>query len=123
MKPETIIYEKIKTIIPNGSDKTVFFVSITETSYGVFFYSFINGKAFQCYELAEDGELDENDLDSVFEFIVNTIKESKRYRGEQINIVTITLDKLGVRMDVEYREKGTRMYKIKKEWEQKKVLS
>lgn len=123
MKPETLIYDKVRPIIPKGSDKTIFFSSITQTSYEVFFYSFIAGNPVQCYELAEEGKLDENELDSVFAAIVDIIKESKLFHGDENNIATITVDKTGVKMDMEYYEKDARMYKIKKEWEQKKVVS
>ena len=36
MKPETLIFDKVRSIIPDGSSKTVFFASVTETSYEVF---------------------------------------------------------------------------------------
>lgn len=122
MKPETLIYEKVRPIIPNGSDKTVFFVAISQTSYEVFFYAFIEGKPVQCFELAEQGSLDENQLDSVFESIVGIIKESKLFRSDKYNISTMTVDKAGVKMDMEYCENDVRMYKIKKEWEQKNIV-
>ena len=63
MKPETLIFNKVRKIIPGKSDKTIFFVGITKTSQEVFFYSFINGEVVQCYTLAENYELDENDSD------------------------------------------------------------
>ena len=123
MKAETLIDDKIRPIIPTGSDKTIFFISISQTSYEVFFYAFIDGKPEQCYELAEKGDLDENELDLVFADIVKIIKESKLFQSDKINITTITIDKSGVKMDMEYYEKDARMYKIKKEWEQKMILS
>ena len=119
MKIETLIYDKVKPIIPTESDKTVFFASITQTSYEVFFYALIDGNPVQCYELAEESKLDENELDSVFAAIVDIIKESKFFHDDNNNVVTITVDKSGIKMDVEYYEKDARMYKIKKEWEQK----
>lgn len=118
MKPETLIYDKVRPIIPTGSDKTVFFASITQTSYEVFFYAFIDGNPVQCYELAEEGKLDENELDTVFATIVDIIKESKLFNSDKNNITTIIVDQSGVKMDVKYYEKDARMYKIKKEWEQ-----
>ena len=76
MKPETLIYDKVKYIIPDKSEKTMFFAAISETSYEVFFYAFFGGKPKQCFELAEQGIVDESQLDIVFEMIVNTIKSS-----------------------------------------------
>lgn len=37
-------------------------------------------------------------------------------------IVTISIDQSGVKMDVEHYDKVVRMYKIKKEWEQKHIF-
>ena len=73
MKPETLIYDKVRQIIPKGSSKTVFFASVTETSYEVFFYAYIDGNPVQCFELAEQELLDENELDTVFADIVDVI--------------------------------------------------
>ena len=121
MKPETLIYDKVRQIIPKGSSKTVFFASITETSYEVFFYAYIDGEPIQCFELAEHDMLDENELDTVFANIVDAIKESNLYQNDKNNIVTITVDKSGVKMDMEYVEKDARMYGVKKDWKQKNI--
>lgn len=117
MKPETLIYDKVRAIIPNGSEKTTFFAAVGATSYEIFFYALIDGKQKQCFELAEQGLLDENELDSVFGAIADIIKDSKLFKTDKCNVATITIDRTGVKMDVEYHEKDARMYKIKKEWE------
>lgn len=116
MKPETLIYDKVRSIIPNGSSKTVFFASVTETSYEVFFYAFIDGNPVQCFELAEQNLLDENELDAVFANIVEIIKDAKVYQNDMNNIATITIDKSDVKLDMAYVEKDARMYVVKKEW-------
>lgn len=121
MKPETLIYEKVRNIIPEKSDKTVFFAAISQTSYEVFFYSFIDENPIQCYELAEQDLLDENELDAVFEAVAGIIRESKIFIADKNNIATIKVDKSGIKMDMEYADKDARMYKIKKEWEEKNV--
>lgn len=121
MKPETLIYEKVRQIIPKCSSKTVFFVSVTETSYEVFFYSFIDDKPIQCFELAEQGKLDANELDSVFAAIVDILKESKVYNAEKNNVATITVDKSGVKMNMAYEDKDVRIYGIKKKWKQNNI--
>lgn len=121
MKPETLIYDKVRQIIPKGSSKTVFFASVTETSYEVFFYAYIDGNPVQCFELAEQELLDENELDTVFADIVDVIKKSKVYQNDKNNIATITVDKSGIKMDMEYVDKNARMYGVKKEWKQKNI--
>lgn len=122
MKPETMMYEKITQIVPENSDKTIFFASITKTSYEVIFYSFINGEPKQCYTLAEEGKLDENMLAEVFDSMVNIIRSSKLFKEDKINIATIRFDKSQIKMDMEYYEKDIRMFKIKKEWQQKNIF-
>ncbi len=116
MKPETMMYEIITQIIPNNSDKTLFFASITKASYEVFFYSFINGVPKQCYTLADEGKLDENKLDNAFESVVKIIRNSKVFKEEKINVATIVFDKTEIKMNVEYYDKGSRKQKILKEW-------
>ena len=122
MKAETLIYEKVRTIIPIGSEKTVFFASVTETSYEMFFYAFLDGKPKQCYALAEQNVLDENELDSAFKEAVTIIRESKLFRKEKNNIVTFIVDRSGVRMDIRYYEKDAHMYRIKKEWKEENIV-
>ncbi|MCC8168762.1 MAG: DUF600 family protein [Clostridiales bacterium] len=123
MKTETIIYDEIKKVIPTGSRKTVFFAEVTETSYEIYFYAFTGEKPVQCYTLAEQGELDENELDAVFEAVSNIIKQSKAYDKNKMNIATITVDHSGVYMDMEYYELNARMFILKKQWEQKYIMN
>ena len=118
MKLETLIFDKVKKIIPKRSEKTIFFVGITNTSQEVFFYSFIDGKAIQCYTLAERYELDENELAKVFSEVVNLIKESKLYVADKYNVGTIVIDKFGMKMDIECYNMDISEDKIQKEWKQ-----
>lgn len=121
MKPETLIYEKVRNIIPDNSEKTLFFAAISQTSYEIIFYSYIDGTPIQCYELTEEDQLDVNELDKVFEAIVDIIKVSRVFNSDKYNIATIKVDKSGIKMSVEYYDRNVRMYKVKKEWEQKNI--
>lgn len=121
MKPETLIYEKIRDIIPENSEKTIFFGTIGQTSYEMFFYAFIDGNPVQCYKLAEEGKLDENELEEVFESVVNIIKDSKLYKEEKNNIATIRVDKSGIILEIEYLDKDSRIYSIKKAWKERHI--
>ncbi len=116
MKLETIIFDKVKKILPEKSEKTIFFVGITKTSQEVYFYSYINGEAIQCYTLAEQDELDENELAQVFSDVVRVIKDSKCYIPEKYNVGTISVDKSGIRLDMEYYDMNASEYRIQKEW-------
>lgn len=121
MKPETLIFDKVRKILPDKSDKTIFFVGITKTSQEVYFYSFINGEAVQCYTLAEQYELDENELAEVFSEIVEIIKDSKLYIPDKYNVGTISIDKFGIKLDMGYYDMDASEYRIQKEWKQDKI--
>lgn len=121
MKPETLIFDKIRKIIPNKSEKTVFFVGITKTSQEVYFYAFIDGQAVQCYTLAEQYELDENELAAVFSEIVGIIKESKLYNQDKYNVGTISVDKYGIKLNMGYHDMDSSEYKIQKEWKMNNI--
>lgn len=116
MKLETLIFDKVRKILPDKSDKTIFFVGITKTSQEVYFYSFINGEAVQCYTLAEQYELDENELAEVFSEIVEIIKNSKLYIPDKYNVGTISIDKSGIKLDMGYYDMDASEYRIQKEW-------
>ena len=68
--------------------------------------------------LTRQNILNENELDTAFEEIVNIIKSSKVYNDCKLNVATITLDKAGIKMSVDYHDLDARIYKIKKEWVQ-----
>jgi hypothetical protein len=119
MKPETLIYDKIKKIIPEKSEKTVFFAGITNTSKEVYFYTFIDGKYEQCFSLAEKYEFDENELSEVFSNVVKIIKDSTLYLNDKYNIATIIVDNEEVSIKMEYFDVDISEYKIQKEWKKK----
>ena len=121
MNPETLIYDTVRKIIPDRSDRTLFFAAVSQTSHELFFYSYIDGEPVQCYELAQQGRLDANELDTVFEAVAEIIRGSKKFVKDKNNIATIKVDRSGIRMDLEYVEKDAGMYKIKKEWKQRNL--
>ena len=121
MKPETLIYQKVRDIIPEKSTKTVFYCGITNTSQETFFYAFIDDEPIQCYTLAEQYELDENELEKVFSEIIDIIKNSKNYNEDKYNVVTIYLDKSGIKMNAEYYDMDESEYRIKKRWRKENI--
>jgi hypothetical protein len=121
MKPETLIYDKVRNIIPENSEKVIFFVGITDTSQEVYFYSFTGGKAVQCYTLAEQYELDENELAEVFSEIVKIIRESDIYTAGKYNVVTLTADRSGISINTAHHDMDESEYKIQKAWKKKYI--
>lgn len=121
MKLETLIFDKVRSIIPERSEKTIFFVGITKTSQEAYFYAFIDGKPVQCYSMAEQYELDENKLAEVFSEIVMIIKDSKLYNPNKYNVVTIVVGKSGIKIDIVYHDMDESEYRIQKAWKQEHI--
>lgn len=119
MKIETLFFDKLKSIIPERSKKNIFFFSVSNTSYEAFFYSYIDDIPVQCYKLTEQGKLDERELDIVFEDVVKTFKDLKHYHKDKKNIITVIISKAGITLDIEYYDKTSRIYEIKKDWKEK----
>lgn len=120
MKLETVVFDKIKKVLPETSTKTVLFANVSDTSYEIFFYSLWGqGEYRQCYELAENGILDAYLLDEVFAGISESIRADCHFRQDSINVFTFILQSDEVKMDVDYYDKSTKIYQVKKEWREK----
>ncbi len=119
MKLETLVYDKLKKVIPANASKTVLYVSVADTSYELFFYSRFDANEYRnCYEMAENGLIDAYLLDKVFADIAEMIKSSQLFHNSDMNIFTFILDEGGIRMNIEYFDRNVRIYQIKKEWKE-----
>lgn len=124
MKTETLIYDKLKKVLPKEATSTILFALVTSTSYELFFYSKINGfeKQQQCFKLSEMGVIDDKELDEVFLDISNIIKGIPEYSDDMINVLTYEINSLGVKLLIEHFDKTYSIYKIKKNWKNKYIL-
>ncbi len=122
MKIETLIFDNIRAIMNERSIKDIFFVGITKTSATVFFYSYIEGKATQCYTLVEQDFLEQNEMEDVFSELVKILRDSKLYIPEKYNVGTIVVDKLGIKLDMRYHDMDASEYQIQKAWKQEYVV-
>jgi len=118
MKLETLIYDNLKKVIPLNSIKTVMFAKVANTNYEIYFYSYLadDNNPKQCFSLAEEGVLDENDLDNVFSKIAEDYRKSDKFKEDKNNIITFTIEKNEAKLKVEYYDKGERLNGIKKAW-------
>ena len=121
MKLETIVYDKFKKIIPQDSLENIIFADVEDTSYEIFFYTWLaNGDCKQCYELTAEGSLNENTLENIFKEIYRAIKTDKQYIADKRNIFTFKISKNnGIELYVKHYDKTTKIYNIKKEWKKK----
>lgn len=87
---EKNISDQIKKLVP-VFDKLELKANIGDNSYSIEFFVTIDGKKMQCYDMVDDGLLDEKDLDEVSKHIANYIRSTASYEGGKINKITITI--------------------------------
>lgn len=78
--------EQIAKIVPEF-DNLELRATVSDTSYSVEFFVLINGEKKQCYELADDGVIDEEKLDEVLARIAEYIRKGTDYKKGSINKV------------------------------------
>ncbi len=121
MKTETMIYDRLRGILPADGEKTILFAAVGRNAHELFFYTFFEGRAKQCHVLEEEGLLDGNLLENTFQEIAEIIRQSKAYDADRYNIATVTVDENGIRMEMEQYAENVRLYGIKKGWKEKNI--
>ena len=118
MKIETRVFDTLKKKIPPEATKTILYAGVGDTSYEMFFYSLFPENGYkQCFTLAEEGLLNENELDAAFSSIAEMIKGDRRYQPGKLNVFTYVIGETSIEMTTEYHDEKERIYKIKKDWE------
>lgn len=79
--------EQIAKIVPEFDDLELK-ATVSDTSYSIEFFVSINGEKKQCYELADDGVVDEEQLDEVLARIAEYIRKGSDYKKGNINKVS-----------------------------------
>ena len=123
MKIETMVYDRLKNLIPPTAERTILFACVGDTSHELYFYSLFTKNGYkQCFSLAEEDLLDENELDKAFEDISILIRKDKNYKSGEVNVYTFILEKTKMELQIDYYKRNFSVYKIKKNWEQKYLL-
>lgn len=76
--------EQIAKIVPEFNNLELR-ATVSDTSYSIEFFVSINGEKKQCYELADNGIIDEEELDEVFARIAEYIRKGDDYQKGNIN--------------------------------------
>lgn len=84
MQTFEIIANKIQPILPHDWKKVVFHAEVAEDSYEMFYYVFTSegDKPIQCYDLSDLYEIDEDQIDAIFEELYDPLKD------EQAELIT-----------------------------------
>ena len=85
-KAEERAIELVKKLMPK-SEKIEFKASIGNTSRSIEFFVWVNGEKFQCYELADNGQIDELKMEKLFDAYAELIRKSKEYKKGEVNKV------------------------------------
>ena len=111
------IFNALSEIV-NIPYKTIsFFAKITNTSYEMFFYLDDGTDKMQCYEMAEKGMLDENELDRIFGNIAKEFKAMDDFDAELMSIISFVMDTNKVlEFEVKKYDKSEKVQGLKKQW-------
>ena len=83
-KTEERAVELVKELVSNF-EKMEFKASIGDTSRSVEFFVWVNGEKLQCYELADNGKIDELQMEKLFDSFAVFVRESGEYRAGEVN--------------------------------------
>lgn len=91
MKLEEQAVELVKELLPEF-EKIDFKATIGDTSRSIEFFVWINNEKLQCYELADNGELDEAKMEKLFDDYAECFRNSADYKVEEVNKVHFTVE-------------------------------
>lgn len=87
---EKFVFEQIKKLVP-VFDSVELRANIGDTSYAVEFVVSTNGEKMQCYDMVDNGLLNEEELDNTIAVIAKAIRETPEYQKGKVNKMTVTI--------------------------------
>lgn len=89
---EKYVSEQISKIIPEY-EKLDVRANISNSSHSVEFYATIAGKKMQCYDMVDNGLINEKELDGIFKNIANYIRNTREFKKGTTNKYSFTLSR------------------------------
>ncbi len=120
------IANRLQSVLPVKWNKVCLYAEISEKSYEIFYYCFINGvdKPVQCYDLTKDYQIEEEQIDQVFEeinAILKPVRLASKEPGKNVwtnyTLVFESTGRFWEYFDYTNLENGT--YEYKKQWKEK----
>ena len=128
MQSFEIIANKIQEVLPQGWKKLVFYAEVAIDSYEMFYYVFTSesDKPIQCYDLPDLYEIDEDQIDAVFEELYVPLRDEQLAlikEGKQPwTTITLALSEDGTfKVDYDYSSIDDG-YEYLKNWKAKYLL-
>ena len=89
---EKHVSEIIKQLVPNY-EKLDVRANIGDKTYSIEFFVTINGQKMQCYDMADNGIIEESELNAAFKSIASYIRTAKEYTAGTINKFSFSVSK------------------------------
>ncbi len=120
MTIEQEIYSLLADIIPTNALEILLFCELEKTAYEMKFYVRFPDKSLKdCYTLAEQDMLNEEELNKIFYQIYRKLILTKEYVPMKRNVFTFRTDRTKFFLEVIHYEKNIGLYQIKQEWKNK----
>ena len=83
--------EQLSRLLPDY-EEIDFRANISDSSYSVEFFVTADGKRMQCYEMADEGIIDEDELNACTEAIANYARKTADFKKGEVNKYSFTLN-------------------------------
>ena len=88
-KLELQIQEQLKVLVPKAKNIELH-ATVSDSSYAIEFIAEVDGKKMQCYDMADNGLIDEDELNQVLAEIADGIRKDAGYKKGEVNKLSFT---------------------------------
>ena len=107
------VIDKIIEFEKRGIEDIQLIALVSDTSSEVVFYGIIDGIRYQSNNMVEEGKIDSDVIDGLYDEVVELIRSDEKFDATKMNIIKADSD----RCKVDYDEKKCKTFKIIKDWE------
>ena len=86
---EKYIIVNLEKLVPNAEGFDVR-ANISDKSYSFEFFAIIEGVKYQCYDMIDEGRIEEKDFDVLVKQIAKYVRMSPEYRHGEVNKFSFT---------------------------------
>lgn len=88
-KLELQIQEQLKVLVPKAKNIELR-ATVSDSSYAIEFIAEVDGKKMQCYDMADNGLIDEDELNRILAEISDDIRKDASYKKGEVNKLSFT---------------------------------
>lgn len=88
---EIYTLEQVSQLVPKY-EKLEFFANIADTSYSIEFFVTVDGTRMQCFDMIDNGLLEEEDVDAALKRIAEYVRGREDYVRGKVNRVSIVVN-------------------------------